>query len=124
MGKNHSRSQQRTDQRVLVLTLKFLALKKTGFSPVKNTSKNVLDFFYLYSMQLFSAEATIFSKKILSLFFVHENIKKRASKIPHNPPQTFFSQVWPAAQTSQELILHIYVPRLICLLICGKNIKL
>ena len=37
---NHSRSQQRTDQRFLVLTLKFLALIKTGtqkiaFSPVK-----------------------------------------------------------------------------------------
>ena len=37
---NHSRNQQRTDQRVLVLTLEFLALIKTGtqkiaFSPVK-----------------------------------------------------------------------------------------
>ena len=29
----------RTDQRVLVLTLKFLALRKTGFPPVKNTSQ-------------------------------------------------------------------------------------
>ena len=41
----HSRSQQRTDQRVLVHTLKFLALKKTGFSPVKSTSQKVFDFF-------------------------------------------------------------------------------
>jgi hypothetical protein len=40
----HIRSKQRTDQRVLVLTLKFLALKKTGFSPVKNTSQNFFDF--------------------------------------------------------------------------------
>ena len=32
-GSNHSRSKQRTDQRVLVLTLKFLALKKNWFSP-------------------------------------------------------------------------------------------
>ena len=30
---SHSRSQQRTDQRVIVLTLKFLALKKLGFPP-------------------------------------------------------------------------------------------
>ena len=29
----HSRSKQRTDQRVLVLTLKFLALKKLVFPP-------------------------------------------------------------------------------------------
>ena len=40
----HSRSKQRTDQRVLVLTLKFLALTKSGFSPIKNTSKNYFDF--------------------------------------------------------------------------------
>ena len=57
----HSGSQQRTDQRVL--TLKFLALNKTDFSPVKNTSQNFFDFFYLYSMQRFSVDATIFSKK-------------------------------------------------------------
>ena len=30
---SHSKSQQRTDQRVLVLTLKFLALKKLFFPP-------------------------------------------------------------------------------------------
>ena len=40
----HSRSKQRTDQRVLILTLKFLAPKKTGFPPVKNTSKFFFDF--------------------------------------------------------------------------------
>ena len=57
-------------------------------------------------MQLFSADATIFTKKIY-LFFAHENIKKRASKVAHNRPQTFFSQYCLAAQTSQELIFHI-----------------
>jgi len=40
---HHSRSQQRTDQRILVLTLKSLALKM-GFSPIKNTSKIFSDF--------------------------------------------------------------------------------
>ena len=54
----HSRSKQRTDQRVLVLTIKFLALKKTGFSLIKNTS-NFFCFVYLYSMQLSSADPTI-----------------------------------------------------------------
>ena len=35
LSPNHSRSKQRTDQRVLVLSLKFLALIKTVFSPCK-----------------------------------------------------------------------------------------
>ena len=55
----HSRSKQRTDQRVLLLTLKFLALKKTVFYPVKNTSQNFFDFYLPYSMQLFSADPKI-----------------------------------------------------------------
>ena len=63
VGLKHIRSKQRTYQRVLVLTLKLLALKKTGFSPVK---KIVLTFVYLYSMQLFSSDPTIFSKKKLN----------------------------------------------------------
>ena len=55
-------------------------------------------------MQLFSADATIFS----NLFFAHENIKKRALKVAHNRPQTFFFHKYgPATQTSPELIFHI-----------------
>ena len=53
-----------TDQRVLVLVLKFLVLKKTRFFPVKNISQICFDFSFLYSMQLFSADTTLFSKKI------------------------------------------------------------
>ena len=49
-----------------------------------------------------------FQKK-LNLFFAHENIKKRASKVAHNRPQTFFSQYCLAAQTSPELIFHIII---------------
>ena len=37
----------------------------------------------------------------------HENMKKPASKVAHNRPQTFFSSTGPAAQTSPELIFHI-----------------
>ena len=33
--------------------------------------------------------------------------KKRASKVAHNRPQTFFHSTGPAAQTSPELIFHI-----------------
>ena len=49
-------------------------------------------------MQLFSADAAIFSKKIK---FAHENMKKRTSKVAHNQPQFFFS-TGPAAQTSPK----------------------
>ena len=45
-----------------VFTLKDLALK-TGFSPIKNTFQTFLTFVYLNSMQLFSADPTIFLKK-------------------------------------------------------------
>jgi hypothetical protein len=45
-------------------------------------------------------------KKNLDLFFAHENIKKRASKVAHNRPQLFFHKDL-AAQTSPELIFHI-----------------
>jgi hypothetical protein len=58
--------------------LKFLALKKAGFPPVKNTSQTFFAF-----------------------FFAHENIKKRASKVAHNRPQTFFHNYSP------ELIFQI-----------------
>ena len=49
---NHSRNQQRTDQRVLVLTLKFLALIKTRththrFFLCKKYFPKLFDFFYL-----------------------------------------------------------------------------
>ena len=80
----HSRRQQRTYQRVLVLTWKFLALKK-----------------------LFKCGRHNIFKIFLNLFFTHENIKKRAEKVAHNQPKTFFSQYCLAAQTSPELIFHI-----------------
>ena len=47
-----------------VITLKFLALKKLVFPPIKNTFQIFFDFFYLYSMQLFSADPKIYFKKI------------------------------------------------------------
>ena len=41
-------------------------------------------------MQLFSADATMFKKKI-NIFFAPENMKKPPSKVAHNRPRTFFS---------------------------------
>ena len=58
-SKGHSRSQQRTDQRVLVHSyierseglstyIEIFSPKKTGFSPVKNTFQNLFDFFTFF----------------------------------------------------------------------------
>ena len=59
-----------------------------------------------------------FQKK-LNLFFAHENIKKRASKVAHHWPKLFFhSPAQPTAQWKIDFSYYKYVPRLICLLIC------
>ena len=57
----HSRSKQRTDQRVLVHTLKFLALKNCFF--MFSGSKRIHFFNKKGIIQLFSADAIVFSKK-------------------------------------------------------------
>ena len=41
-------------------------------------------------MQLFSADATLFSKKNLNLFFAHENIKNGPQKLLIIGPKLFF----------------------------------
>ena len=48
-------------------------------------------------MQLFSADATMFSKKI---FFAHKKLKKPPSKVAHNRPKPFISQ--PSPTHSQQ----------------------
>ena len=58
----------------------------------------------LPSMQLFCADATMFSKK---KFIAHENKTENALKAALNHPQTFFSSTGPAAQTNPELIFHV-----------------
>ena len=69
---SHSRSKQRTDQRVLVLTLKFLALKITGFSLVKNTSQNFFDFCLSLFYATFQCGPYNIFKKKLNLLFTHK----------------------------------------------------
>ena len=69
-GMNHSRSQQRTDQRVLVLALKILALKN-WFSPCKR---------YL--------------TKIFWLIFWPWKLKTKHQKLLIIGPKLFFSQYW------------------------------
>ena len=45
-----------------------LALNKNGFSEKKNLPKKRKKYFYLFSMQLFSADAMVFSKKFKKKF--------------------------------------------------------
>jgi hypothetical protein len=110
----HSRCQQRTDQMVLVLTLKLLPLKKLGFSPVKNTYQNFFYFFLPLFYATFQCRPYTIFKKYVNLFFAHENIKKRPQKLLIIGPKLFFHSTGPAAQTSPEFIFHIIknVPRL------------
>ena len=93
-----SRSQQRTDLRVLVLTLKYLAPQKTGYSPVKSTSLNCFDFFLRLFYNFSVGTLQYFQKKknyILS-------IKKRASKVAHNRPQTVYTITAPLPKPAQN----------------------
>ena len=71
----------------------------------------------------FSVRTLQYIQKKLNLFFAHENIKKRASKVAHNWPRTFFSQVLPGCpnQPRIDFSYYKYVQRFICLLICGLN---
>ena len=43
----------------------------------------------------------------LNLFFAHENIKKRASKVAHNRPQTFFQVLARLLKQAQNRFFYI-----------------
>ena len=66
-----------------------LALKKNRFFHFFGVKKGI--------MQLFSADAVVFSKK-LKFFFDPERVKKRISKVAHNRPRTFYFIVQPRSQ--------------------------
>jgi hypothetical protein len=58
-----------------------------------------------------------------NIFFCPWKQKKRASKVAHNRPQTFFSQVRPGCPNQPRIdsLYYKYVSRFICLLICDIN---
>ena len=62
----------------LLITVLYLALKKNGFSKKKILPPPKKNFFYLFSMQLFSADATMFSKNFQKFkFFCPPKHKKK-----------------------------------------------
>ena len=85
---------------LFVLTVVFLALKKFGFSEIRNSSPLIFYFFNLFSMQFFSADATMFS---IFFFFDHKKLKKSPQKVAHNRPRPFFFSAAPTAQNCPEL---------------------
>ncbi len=52
-------------------------------------------------MQLFSADAIVFEKKLKKNFHP-ENMKKTPSKVARNRPPSFFFQYWPGCQNGPE----------------------
>ena len=66
-----------------VFTLKFYS-NFSLYKKDKIMKKKI--YFYLYFMQLFSADAMIFSKKKFKIFFDPKKVKKPASKVAHNRP--------------------------------------
>jgi hypothetical protein len=80
LGLRHSRSQQRTDQRVLVLKLKFLARKK--YFP------KLFWLFFTFILCNFSVRMLQYFQTNFRFTFCPWKHKKQASKVAHNQPQT------------------------------------
>ena len=68
-------------------------------------------------MQLFSADAIVFSKKI-NVFFYPKKVKKQASKVAHNRPNPLFFIVQPRPQPRIEFSYYKISGPDICSLIC------
>ena len=100
-----------------VFTLKFLALRKTGFSPIKNTSQLFFDFCLPLFYETFQCRLLQYFQKNLNWFFTHENFKKMASKVAHIGPNFFFT-VQPTTHRP-ELIINMCQDTPIC---CFKSL--
>ena len=82
-------------------------MKKKSPPPLKKK-------FAFFSMQLFSADAMIFS---FFFFFALKNIKKTPSKVSHNRPHAFFTARPKPAENC--FTYHKMSGTNICFLICG-----
>ena len=78
--------------------------------------------FHLYSLQLFSADTSIFSKKCVIYFLPMKTEKNGSQKMLIIGPKLFFTVLHGCPnQPRIDFSYHKYVPRLICLLICGQQ---
>ena len=76
--------------------------KKLVFLPKEILSKIFLTYFCLYSMQLFSADPKIFSKKLQINFLSMKTLKKTGLKVAHNWPRPFYFTVQPRPQPTAQ----------------------
>ena len=107
--------------RPLCYTLKVLAYKKRQKHEEKKNPPPQKKIVYLFSMQLFSAVATMFSKKIS-----YKKLKKPPSKVAHNRPKPFISQSSPAhsAKPRFDFSYHKMSGTSICSLICAITCRI
>ena len=104
--------QQTSGRDLYVFTVELLALKKLFFSLFRGQKKVFEPFFRFFIMQVFSADAMVFSKKNLKNFFDPEKLKKTLKKVAHNRPKPFYSTVQPRPTAhSPKLIFHIMKSR-------------
>ena len=81
--------------------------------------------FFTFILCNFTVQMIQYFQKNFELIFCPWKHKKWASKVAHNRPQTFFSQVRPGCpiQLKIDFSYYEYVPRLICFLICGSALN-
>ena len=84
-----------------VLTVGFLALKKTGFYEKKFFPKKNFIFLPFFNATFQWGRYNVL-KKILKGFFDPEKVKKLALKLAHNWPRTFFPTVQPRPQPTAQ----------------------
>jgi hypothetical protein len=79
----------------LLITVLFLALKKTGFSKKKNSSQKKNIFFLPFFYATFQCGRYNVFKFFFFFFFDHKKLKKPPSKVAHNRPKPFLRQSSP-----------------------------
>ena len=116
---------QRLENRCLFQTFMYLNWNLRFHSSLQNWTKTwkkkILKNtkLHFFSMQLFNADAAIFSKN-KQIYFLPMTTKKKPSKSAHNRPQTFFSQVQLSCPNQPRIEFSYYKisGKSICSLIC------
>ena len=107
-----------------VLTVAFLALKKTGFSEINKSSQKKKNFLLFFYATFQCGRYNVF-KFFFFFFFALKKLKRPHSKVAHNRPKFFFPQPSPthSQQPKIDFSYHKNVPPTICSLICGFILK-
>ena len=90
----------------LLITVLFLALKKTGFSKKKNSSQKK----YFFFLPCFYATFQCGHYNVFKFFFFfdHKKLKKPPSKVAHNRPKPFLRQSSPSHSPQPRFSIPFY----------------